>query len=133
MKKRIVVGLSGVIFILALGIYQVKYSSTTKIELSPIPYGKNFAFTITDDPDGTSLPKIKPIYDLLLEYGVKSTIAVWVTESLRSDGVPDQVGQFDYSAEYVYDYVLVLDAGDLIRSKSPLHIEIFSIEDTKSL
>lgn len=59
------------------------------IELSPYPYGKNFAFTITDDPDGNTLEKIKPVYDYLRKAGLKTTAAVWVFNPERTNGIPD--------------------------------------------
>jgi hypothetical protein len=60
-----------------------------KIKISPYPYGKNFAFTITDDPDGNTLEKIKPVYDYLRKSGLKTTAAVWVFNPKRTNGIPD--------------------------------------------
>jgi hypothetical protein len=57
--------------------------------LSLYPNGKNFAFTITDDPDGNTLEKIKPVYDYLRQTRIKSTAAVWVFKGNRSNGIPD--------------------------------------------
>ena len=66
------------------------------VKISPYPYGKNFAFTITDDPDDTKIEEIKIVYDFLKSTGLKTTIAVWVKEAIRSDGLPEVAGNFDY-------------------------------------
>lgn len=58
-------------------------------KLSPYPNGKNFAFTVTDDPDGNTLNSIKPIYDFLLKSGFKTTAAVWVDSATYSTGIPN--------------------------------------------
>lgn len=82
------------------------------IRLSPFPYGKNFAFTITDDPDNHRLEKIKPIYEFLTEQGMRTTIAVWVMDATRSNGAPDIEGSYDYGdtlqREAYRDYILAL-------------------------
>ena len=61
----------------------------SKAEISIYPDGKNFAFTITDDPDGNTLEKIKPVYDYLNQFGIKTTPAVWVSKPKRTNGIPD--------------------------------------------
>ena len=58
-------------------------------KLSPYPFGFNFAFTITDDPDGNTLEKIKPVYDYLRKTGIAITTAVWIFKGNRSNGIPD--------------------------------------------
>ncbi|RJQ17683.1 MAG: hypothetical protein C4560_08190 [Nitrospiraceae bacterium] len=57
--------------------------------ISPYPEGKNFVFTITDDAHDQTVEKIKPVYDLLYELGLKTTIAVYVREPARNNGIPD--------------------------------------------
>lgn len=92
-RKRLAIG-----FIL-LSILFLWFSYSGKnpdVQISPYPYGKNFAFTITDDPDGQRLEKIKPIYDFLSSEGLRTTLAVWVKNASRSNGYPEKVGQFDY-------------------------------------
>lgn len=71
-------------------------SSARGYHLSPYPFGKNFAFTICDDPDWTRLEKIRPVYDFLTEAGLRTTIAVWPLNATRANGVPDIEGDFDY-------------------------------------
>lgn len=57
--------------------------------ISPYPDGKNFAFTITDDAHNQTVEKIRPIYDFLYERGFRTTIAVYVKEPTRTNGMPD--------------------------------------------
>lgn len=75
--------------LLLLGI--VTYSLIFKDgpSICPYPDGKNFAFTITADPDGGKLENARIIYDFLTEAGLRTTIAVWVEEPTRLTGVPD--------------------------------------------
>lgn len=75
--------------LLVLGIAALKLRTKSGPVLSPYPDGKNFAFTITADPDGNRLEKDKLIYDFFTEVGLRTTIAVWVKEPTRSTGVPD--------------------------------------------
>ncbi len=42
------------------------------------PNGHQFAFTIFDDTDYATLEKVKPIYDLLTDLGIRTTKSVWV-------------------------------------------------------
>jgi len=85
------------IFVFWCGIYfQKNVSHPANLTLSPYPDGKNFAFTITDDPDYHALEKIKPVYDLLQRLGFKTTILVWTLKAIHSNGVPEKDGQFDF-------------------------------------
>ena len=61
-----------------------------KIEISPYPDGKNFAFTITDDPDGNKLEAIRPLYDFLDSLDIKTTIAVWVQDPVKTSSLSDE-------------------------------------------
>ena len=45
------------------------------------PDGKRFAFSIIDDTDMATLERLKPIYALLEQYGLRTTKTVWVMES----------------------------------------------------
>lgn len=93
-RKHIAAAL--LVSVLVVWIANVATTNRLKIELSPYPDQKNFAFTITDDPDFTRLNKIEPVYELLTKLGFRTTIAVWVLEATRSNGVPDEVGSFDF-------------------------------------
>jgi len=42
------------------------------------PEGKRFAFTIVDDTDNATVQNVKPVYDLLYQYGLITTKTVWV-------------------------------------------------------
>lgn len=45
------------------------------------PGGKQFAFSIVDDTDMATLERVKPLYELLSRYGIRTTKTVWVLES----------------------------------------------------
>ena len=42
------------------------------------PDGKRFAFSIVDDSDLATLERIRPVYEVLNRYGIKTTKTVWV-------------------------------------------------------
>lgn len=44
------------------------------------PDNKRFAFSILDDTDDATLTNVKPVYDLLREYGFRTTKTVWPLE-----------------------------------------------------
>ena len=52
------------------------------------PGGAQFAFTIVDDTDDTTLENGRPIYDLLTEIGLRTTKTVWAFDSAPSDRGP---------------------------------------------
>lgn len=52
------------------------------------PNGKQFAFTIIDDTDKSTVENIKPVYDYLYSHGLKTTKTVWAYPS--RDGFPGQ-------------------------------------------
>jgi len=56
------------------------------IEISKYPDGKDFAFTITDDPDYGWLEEKYIVYGLLDRLGFKTTIAVWVLDNKHGTG-----------------------------------------------
>jgi hypothetical protein len=41
------------------------------------PVGRKFAFTVVDDTDFCAIETVKPVYDFLLELGVRTTKTVW--------------------------------------------------------
>jgi hypothetical protein len=47
------------------------------------PNGHKFAFTIFDDTDWATVEKVRPVYDLLTDLGMRTTKSVWV---LRCEG-----------------------------------------------
>jgi hypothetical protein len=96
MKLLRILAFITILVILSVLFFLFKSTNQIKATLSPYPYGKNFAFTITDDPDHTRLEKIKPLYDFLSEIGMRTTIAVWVKEASRSDGMPDKSGIYNF-------------------------------------
>ena len=92
MKRKIVYLLFCIFSILILLKYLTAsgHISNTEIRISPHPYGKNFAFTVTDDPDGNKFKKVKLVYDFLLQEGFKTTAAVWVKNADKSNGWPER-------------------------------------------
>ncbi|MBI5118517.1 hypothetical protein HZA56_18780 [Candidatus Poribacteria bacterium] len=90
MKRGLLVATIAAIVALAFFTKKLSIQEGPAYQVSPFPYGKNFAFTITDDPDHTKLQKVKPVYDFLVKNGFKTTVAVWVLEAKRSNGLPDQ-------------------------------------------
>jgi hypothetical protein len=70
------------------------------------PDGKRFAFTIVDDTDQSTLERIKPIYDLMFEAGLRTTKTVWSlppTETANTTNLGDTLADDEYRA-----YVLEL-------------------------
>ena len=59
--------------------------------LSPFPNGKNFAFTITDDPDGSKLEQVQIVYDFVHEIGMRTTLAVWTMYPSPPKGDPREL------------------------------------------
>jgi hypothetical protein len=47
------------------------------------PGGKQFAFTIIDDTDKSTLENVRPMYDLLFEQGLLATKTVWPLAPMR--------------------------------------------------
>ena len=82
--------LFGGFFFVSLLITLTFFFQKPNYSLSPYPNGKKFAFSITDDPDSNTLERIKPVYDYLSEVGLRTTVAVWVYEATRTNGIPDQ-------------------------------------------
>lgn len=91
-KALIAFGAIALIFAMLLW---VDSDSGNMPRLSLYPNGKDFAFTVTDDPDGTRTENVKPIYELLTSLGLRTTIAVWVDDPVRLDGIPDVPGEID--------------------------------------
>ena len=87
--------LFGLVVILSIVTFIVLSEDETKLEISPYPNGKNFAFTITDDPDYNKLDAIRPLYDFLNSLDMKTTVAVWVEDPVRTTGIPDVLKIYD--------------------------------------
>lgn len=90
MRKTIIFYL----YLLSILILIINPLTAEEIRLSPYPNGKNFAFTITDDPDNNTLSRIKPVYDYLSELGFRTTIAVWLFNATRTNGIPDRITNY---------------------------------------
>jgi hypothetical protein len=68
------------------------------------PNGYKFAFTIVDDTDAATLANVKPVYDLLVGLGIKTTKTVWV---FRGNGATSSKGATCEDADYL-DWLLLL-------------------------
>lgn len=70
------------------------------------PSGKKFAFTIVDDTDLATLERVKPLYDVLYQYGLRTTKTVWV---LKSNDLAHPPNQGDTLQDAAYrEYMLEL-------------------------
>jgi hypothetical protein len=94
MKKTGIVIL--ILLICAMVVFFLARQKKPTIAVSPYPDGKNFAFSITDDPDFSKRWKIRQVYWFLDSIGIKTTMAVWVKKPERSNGVPDVAGDYFY-------------------------------------
>ncbi len=65
------------------------------------PSGAEFAFTILDDTDDTTLENGKPIYDFLREMGVRTTKTVWAFDTEPENQGPYFAGETLSSAAYL--------------------------------
>ncbi len=95
-KKKRVVSLFLATALFVAGFYFF-YSPANGLEpgVSPYPFGRNFAFTVTDDPDNNRLQRVMPVYEFLTDIGLRTTVAVWPRKALRNNGLPDVQGDFD--------------------------------------
>lgn len=64
-------------------------------QLPPIqwPDGKDFAFSVFDDPDGQLLPVSERIYGFLGDLGFRTTKAVWMVDPVREPNSPGDTCQ----------------------------------------
>lgn len=67
------------------------------------PDNKNFAFTIFDDTDNATIGKIKPLYDLLYNLGMKTTKSVWPITVKRYNRFSGQTLQDDDYLKFILD------------------------------
>ena len=72
------------------------------------PNGKEFAFTILDDTDDTTVANGRPVYNLLKEANIKITKTVWAFDTARENQGPYFAGETLESPEYL-DWVHELD------------------------
>jgi hypothetical protein len=76
------------ICLLTLSTAAVPCSKSNRIflEISRYPDGKEFAFTITDDPDYSKVDETLRIYEFLENLGFRTTIGVWVLDNKHGSG-----------------------------------------------
>ncbi|MCD6346263.1 MAG: hypothetical protein J7L96_02455 [Bacteroidales bacterium] len=68
----------GLCFVLVLFAITAIVISYPRYEAMTFPDGKKFAFTICDDTDRSTVENVKPVYDLLQEFNMRTTRAIWV-------------------------------------------------------
>ncbi len=71
-RRLLLVGSGLVVLLAGLVLYQPPGASVT------FPDGKRFALTIVDDTDLTTLERIRPLYRVLEENGLRTTKTVWM-------------------------------------------------------
>jgi hypothetical protein len=62
------------------------------------PEGRDFAFTVFDDPDAQTLPASRDVYTLLEDLGLRTTKAVWVMEPQARNSGGETCASADYLA-----------------------------------
>ena len=72
------------------------------------PEGKQFAFTIFDDPDFDTLENVATMYSFLSDIGLRTTKAVW---PLRGCGTPKIGGATCEDKQYLKQIVSLQDQG----------------------
>ena len=65
------------------------------------PSGAEFAFTILDDTDDTTVANGRPVYDLLRELGMRTTKTVWAFDTPPENRGPFFAGETLSSPEYL--------------------------------
>lgn len=65
------------------------------------PSGAEFAFTILDDTDDTTLANGRPVYELLRELGMRTTKTVWALDSPPEERGPYFAGETLSSPAYI--------------------------------
>ena len=65
------------------------------------PSGAEFAFTILDDTDDTTVANGRPVYDFLTELGLRTTKTVWAFDTPTENRGPYFAGETLSSPEYL--------------------------------
>ena len=65
------------------------------------PGNTEFAFTILDDTDDTTVENGRPVYDLLTELGIRTTKTVWTYDAAPENRGPYFAGETISSPEYL--------------------------------
>jgi hypothetical protein len=65
------------------------------------PSGKEFAFTILDDTDDTTVKNGRPVYDFLYDLGLRTTKTVWAFDTPLNNRGPYFAGETLSSPEYL--------------------------------
>jgi len=78
------------VLVLFIVVKIIDYILQPDLTISPHPFGKDYTFTITDDPDKNKFDRIKVIYDFLVDEGFKTTALVWVKRAKHTNLLPIQ-------------------------------------------
>ncbi|HAG10967.1 MAG TPA: hypothetical protein DCK76_06205 [Desulfotomaculum sp.] len=96
------------------------------------PDNKKFAFTIVDDTDMSTVFNTKPVYDLLLNLGIRTTKTVWIYPS-RDKFTGGCLSDNDYMTFILWlrdnDFEIAFHgagSGDFKRQEIILSLEIFN-------
>jgi len=82
------------------------------------PDGKDFAFTIVDDTDVSSIANVKPVYDYLYDLGLITTKTVWVSPT-NDPNIPENAGQTLSDPDYLSFILELQNRGFEIASHGP--------------
>jgi hypothetical protein len=85
--RKILVGLLCMTVAFAVGLAYVLHAPAARS--ITFPDGKRFAFSIVDDTDMATLDRSKPLYDMLHQYGLRTTKTIWVLTALSDAHAPD--------------------------------------------
>ena len=80
--KRIILSL---LILLTVGVVSVVLFLPPTYAPVTFPDGKDFAFTIFDDTDASTIENVKPVYDYLYDLGIITTKSVWVLPTNEPD------------------------------------------------
>src|SRR5688572_12370019 len=82
------------------------------------PEGKQFAFTIFDDPDFDTADNVSTIYSFLADLGLRTTKSVW---PIKGDGTPKIGGATCEERQYLERILRVRDQGFEIALHNVTH------------
>jgi hypothetical protein len=86
-RKKIVVGLGSFVMLFAAALLYILPAPPARS--ITFPDGKRFAFSIVDDTDMATTERDKPLYDILHQYGMRTTKTIWVLKARSDEHSPD--------------------------------------------
>lgn len=85
----------GLLVVLGIGI------TSPRLDAIAFPGGKRFAFSIVDDTDLTMLERVRPVYEILSKYKMRTTKSVWVLDPTNTEKVDTNRGETLSNPEYL--------------------------------